>query len=237
MFNFDQRVVIVTGASGNLGNAVARAFLDAGARLALLDHDADKLRAAFPEQASDSRHLMAGLDVTDDGAVRQTIDRIVERYGRIDVLVNTVGGYRAGTPLHQTPLERWDFMMNLNARSVLVVSQAVIPHMLQQHSGKIVNIASRAGLVAGGNDAAYSAAKSAVLRLTESAAAELKHQGINVNCVIPGRIDTPQNRAAAPDADYSRWVSPASLAEVILFLASPAARDIHGAALPVYGMS
>jgi NAD(P)-dependent dehydrogenase (short-subunit alcohol dehydrogenase family) len=120
-------------------------------------------------------------------------------------------------------------------RTAFIASRAVVPHMLRQGSGKIIHIAARPGLQGRAESAAYSASKSAVLRLTESLSAELRDSGINVNCVIPGTLDTPPNREAMPEADTSRWVSPDSLAEVILFLASPAARDIHGAAIPVYG--
>jgi NAD(P)-dependent dehydrogenase (short-subunit alcohol dehydrogenase family) len=125
----------------------------------------------------------------------------------------------------------------MNGRSVFIACQKVIPDMLNQGSGKIVNLAARPGLEGQAGMAAYSASKSAVIRLTESMAAELKDQGINVNCVIPGTIDTPQNRETIPEADYSTWVTPESLADVILFLSSEAARDVHGAALPVYGRS
>ena len=147
------------------------------------------------------------------------------------MLVNTVGGYRAGAPLHETDIETWDFMLKLNARSIFIASKKVIPHMLDQGSGKIVNLAARPGLAGQAGMAAYSASKAAVVRLTESMAAELKAQGINVNCIIPGTIDTLPNREAMPDADFSAWVTPESLANVILFLCSHAARDIHGAAV------
>jgi len=126
-------------------------------------------------------------------------------------------------------------MLDLNARSVFIACHAFIPHMLRQGSGKIVNIASRAALSGDANHAAYSASKAAVVRLTESMDAELKDAGLNVNCVLPGMIDTPPNRQAMPDADHSRWVEPEALTDVILFLASDAARAIHGVALPVYG--
>jgi NAD(P)-dependent dehydrogenase (short-subunit alcohol dehydrogenase family) len=128
-------------------------------------------------------------------------------------------------------------MMNLNARTAFIASRAVVPHLLRQGSGKIIHIAARPGLQGRAESAAYSASKSAVLRLTESLSAELRDSGINVNCVIPGTLDTPPNREAMPEADNSRWVAPESLAGVILFRASPAARDIHGAAVPVYGRS
>src|SRR5262249_52181024 len=137
--------------------------------------------------------------------------------------------------LHETPLDDLEFMLNLNARSVFVMCQAVIPQMIDQNRGAIINIASRAALGGGAGAAAYSASKAAVVRLTESMDAELKDRGINVNCVMPGIIDTPQNRAAMPGADFSKWVTTEAVADVILFLASEGARAIHGAAIPVYG--
>ena len=238
MFDFSNRVVIVTGASGNLGQAVARAFQAAGARLALVDRAADRLQQIYPDLAGSGTHFLAGsVDVTDADAVAATVAETINRFERIDVLVNAVGGYHGGTPLHETSLEIWDLMFNLNARSVFVASRAVIPHMMRQRSGKIINVAARAGLQGGAKMAVYSASKSAVVRLTEGMAAELKGSGINVNCLLPGTIDTPQNRQAMPDADYSRWVKPEAIADAILFLASDAARDVHGAALPVFGRS
>jgi NAD(P)-dependent dehydrogenase (short-subunit alcohol dehydrogenase family) len=164
------------------------------------------------------------------------VDETINRFGRIDVLVNVAGGYRGGTPVHETPLTTWDFLLNLNARTVYSVSSAVIPAMLRQGSGKIVNVAARAALQGAAKMGAYSASKSAVIRLTEAMAAELKNDGINVNCVLPGTIDTPQNRATMK-GDPSRWVAPQAIADVILFLSSGAARAIHGAAIPVYGLS
>ena len=128
-------------------------------------------------------------------------------------------------------------MLNLNTRTAFITSQRVIPHMIRQQTGKIVHLAARPGLEGKANMSAYSASKAAVIRLTESAAAELKNHNINVNCVIPGTIDTPQNRVAMPDADFGRWVTLESLTGVIAFLSSEAARDIHGAAIPIYGLS
>jgi NAD(P)-dependent dehydrogenase (short-subunit alcohol dehydrogenase family) len=134
-------------------------------------------------------------------------------------------------------MQEWDFLMNLNARSVLVAMRAVLPHLLKRGNGAIVNIGARPGLAGKAKMAAYSASKSAVIRLTESVSAEVKDFGIQVNCILPGTIDTPQNRKDMPKADFSTWVEPESLANVILFLASHQAKDIHGAALPVYGRS
>jgi NAD(P)-dependent dehydrogenase (short-subunit alcohol dehydrogenase family) len=238
MFDFTDQVVMVGGASGNLGQAVARAFHAAGASLVLLDHGADRLPGLFPELAASNQHLLLGrVDATEAGSAAAAIQKALDRFGRIDVLANTIGGYRAGTPVHETPLETLEFMLNLNARSAFVLSQVVLPSMLDRGSGKIVHTAARGALAGGKNAAAYSMSKGAVVRLVESLAAELKHQGINVNCVLPGTIDTPENRQDMPKADHSRWVPPEAIADVILFLASNAARAVNGAAVPVYGRS
>lgn len=238
MLDFTGKVAVVTGGVGNLGSAVGRALLAAQAHVVLADRSLERLQEVFGEIAGSPDHFLAGgVDLTDPQSVQAMVNEVIERFGQIDVLVNTVGGYRAGTPLHQTPLDTLDFMFSLNARTVFITSQTVIPHMLARKSGKIVNVAARAGLEGKKNMAAYTAAKSAVIRLTESMSAELKMSGINVNCVLPGTIDTPQNRAEMPDSDFSRWVAPEALADVILFLASDAARAVHGAALPVYGLS
>jgi NAD(P)-dependent dehydrogenase (short-subunit alcohol dehydrogenase family) len=238
MFDFSNRVVIVTGAAGNLGSAVGKAFHVAGAKLILLDHKPDRLPQLFPELADSDDHFLASpVDLTDADAVGKMVGETLERFGRIDVLVNAVGGWRGGKALHETSLDTWDFLMSLNARSMFIASRAVVPAMLEQGQGKIVNVAARAALRGLARSAAYSASKSVVVRLTESMAAELNNHGVNVNCVLPGTIDTPQNRQAMPQADHSRWVPPEAIADVILFLASEAAWAINGAAVPVYGRS
>ncbi len=238
MADFTDRVVMVAGSSGNLGGAVARAFHRAGAHLALGDRAPDRLPQLFPDLAADPAHLLTGgVDAMDPGSVQRWVDAALAAYGHIDVLANTIGGYQAGTPVHETSLETWDFMMGLNARTAFVVSRAVLPAMIRQGSGRIIHTAARAALAGTANQSAYNASKAVVVRLVESMAAETKHQGITVNCVLPGTIDTPQNRQAMPNADTSRWVSPEAIADAFLFLASDAARDITGAALPVYGRS
>lgn len=238
MFDFTNQVVMITGASGNLGSTTARAFAQTGARLALVDRHRDLIEAAFPELVDQpARLLITSADLTDQAQVNEMVAQIMAHFGRIDVLVHTVGGFRSGTPLHETSLDTLDFLLALNAKTLFITNQAVLPHMIAQGSGKVINVAARSALGGKANMAAYSAAKAAALRLTESAAAEVKASGVNVNCILPGTIDTPQNREAMPNADYSKWVQPESLADVILFLASAAARDVHGAAVPVYGLS
>jgi NAD(P)-dependent dehydrogenase (short-subunit alcohol dehydrogenase family) len=238
MFDFANRVIMVAGASGNLGQAIARAFYAAGANLVLVDRAPDRLPQLFPELAGLLDHLLLGsVDAGGAESVERAVQSALERLGRIDVLANAVGGYRAGQPVHETPLEAWDFMLNLNARTAFVLSRAVVPAMLAQGSGKIVHVAARAALAGSAKAAAYSASKAATVRLVESLAAELRQANINVNCVLPGTIDTPQNRESMPKADHSRWVLPEAIADVILFLASDAARAVNGAAVPVYGKS
>jgi NAD(P)-dependent dehydrogenase (short-subunit alcohol dehydrogenase family) len=238
MLDFTGRVALVTGAGGNLGQATAGAFRAAGAKTVLVDRDREGLRQAFPDLAGSSDHLLAGgLDLMAPRGLDGVVAEALTRFGRIDILVNTVGGFRAGETLAETPMETWDLMLDLNVRTTLVAVRAVIPTMLAQCYGRIITIAARAAVVGPANMAAYAASKAAVLRLTESLAAEVKNAGINVNCVLPGTLDTPQNRRERPDADFSRWVPVEDVAGVILFLASDAARAIHGAAVPAYGLS
>lgn len=234
--DLSNHVTLITGAAGNLGTAVARAFQSSGSKLVLVERSPDKLAQHFPDLANSPDHFFAWpTDVTDPVSVGTMVDEAVRRFRTIDVLVNTAGGYRAGTPLHESTLADWDFMLKLNALSVVLTCKAVIPHMLRQQSGRIINIASRAALGGDALHAAYSVSKTAVVRLTESMAAELKDSGINANCIMPGIIDTPPNRAAMPHADFNKWVTPEAVADVILFLSSDGARAINGAAIPVYG--
>ncbi len=238
MFDFSGRVVLVTGAAGNLGRAVARSFHLAGARAVLADRESSRLQQAFPDLKGSRDHLLVeGVDLTAPGSLDGIVARAVGQFGRLDILVNAVGGFRAGAPVHETPLETWDMLLDLNLRTSLVAARAVIPVMIRQQYGKIVTVAARAAGAGAANMAAYSAAKAAVVRLTESMAAELKGSGINVNCVLPGTLDTEQNRQERPGANHSTWVAPDAVADVILFLASDAARAVVGASVPVFGLS
>ena len=231
----DNQVVIITGAAGNLGRAVAAGFAQSGARRVLLDNNPAGLCQAFGEDRADQLSIAA--DLGDQAALVGAASKAMEKFGRIDVLCNLAGGFRMGHPVHETPADIWRLMIDLNAGSLIHMASAVVPHMIAAGAGKIVNVAAMGGLRGGANMGAYAAAKSAVMRLTESMSAELRDKNINVNCVMPSIIDTPANRADMPKADPRRWVAPSALADVILFLASDRARAVHGAALPVVGLS
>ena len=230
-----RRVVMVTGAAGNLGRAVARAFAAAGDRLVLVDARANALEAVFGKPDGDRLHAPANLLRQEqvDGAVQAAIDR----FGRIDVLCHLAGGFRMGEAVHETADDTWDFLLDLNARSLIGVARAVVPRMLAVRGGQIVAVAAAAAQKGVAQMGAYCAAKAATIRLVEAMSAELRERGINVNCVLPSIIDTPENRKAMPGTAPSRWVSPSELADVIAFLASDQARAVHGAALPVMGLS
>jgi NAD(P)-dependent dehydrogenase (short-subunit alcohol dehydrogenase family) len=218
------RTVVITGAAGNLGRAVASAFSED--TLVLLDVKRGSLKDG-------ERQRFIAVDLLDPNSVHAAI----QQCKRIDVLCNIAGGFRMGSPVHETSDKDWNFLMDLNARTVLNMAGAAVPMMIKSGGGKIVNIGAFAAQKGAAQMGAYVASKSAVIRLTETMAAELREKNINVNCVLPTIIDTPENRAAMPDADPRRWVAPAALADVIAFLASDAARAIHGAALPVTGLS
>ena len=234
MFDFGGRIAVITGAAGALGQVVADSLLRAGARCAVLDLDADRLRQRFPEGEA---CLALGVDLTDAEAVRDAVGKVTERFGAVHLLANVAGGFRMGATVQDADDATWDLMMRLNARSVFHMSRAVIPAMLEAGFGRIVNVSARAAVEPKGRMSPYIASKAAVLALTQSIAAENRHTPVHVNCTPPGTVDTPQNRADMPDSDFSKWVTTAALADVILFLMSDAARSVNGAAVPVYGES
>ncbi|MGH8539426.1 MAG: SDR family NAD(P)-dependent oxidoreductase [Stenotrophobium sp.] len=233
--SLENKVVMITGAAGNLGQAVATAFAAARTKLALVDISDAILHTAYPQAGAG--HFLAAADLMNSASTADAVSSIVSHYGRLDAVCNIAGGFRMGPAVHETPAELWRLMLDLNAGTLLNVAHAVVPHLLAGGAGKIVNIGAGAGQHGQAQMGAYSASKSAVIRLTEAMAGELRDRNINVNCILPSIIDTPQNRTAMPNADASRWVAPADLAAVILFLCSDAARAIHGAAIPVSGLS
>lgn len=220
------RTLVVTGGHGSLGRAVVEAALADGLNVALIDHATD-------EAAPDGALEISGVDLTDAGGAEAAMAQVVGRFGGIDALLNIAGGFVWQTTEDAAPA--WDRMFALNLTTALNASRAALPHLKASAEGRIVNVGANGALKAAAGMGAYGASKSAVHRLTEALAEELKETSVTVNAVLPSILDTPQNRKDMPDADPARWVQPSDLAEVMLFLASPASRAITGALIPVTG--
>lgn len=220
-----QRNVIVTGGFGALGRVVARSFADAGDQVSRVD---------FAPAASETSGMLdiGGVDLTDAAAAGQAAAAAVAGLGGIDILVNVAGGFVWET-LDGGSIDTWSRMFAMNVLTAANMTRAALPHLKASTAGRIVNIGACAAIKADKGMGAYAASKAAVHRLTEALAAELATDGITVNAVLPSIIDTPANRADMPDADFSTWVQPQAIADVILFLASPAARAVTGALIPV----
>ena len=230
------RNVLITGGTGFLGSAVTKAFLsldDTVAVTYLFDDEVNRFKQHNPDLTDDVTFLYA--NVTEEVAVQKTINSCIDKFGHLDILVNIVGGFVGGIDTVELEEDKWDFMMNLNLKSVFLCCRTVIPHMTGQGNGKIVNVSARAGLKGEAGLSAYCVSKGGVRTLTESLAAEVMDSGINVNCIMPSIMDTPMNRDAMPDEDHTRWVKPDAVAKVICFLTSDDATIINGAAIPVYG--
>jgi NAD(P)-dependent dehydrogenase (short-subunit alcohol dehydrogenase family) len=230
---FNNKVIIVTGAAGNVGSAVARLLAERGAHVAAVDTMADRLRGVVDSLSAPGRHMaLSEFDLTDVAQANALVAKVTQFLGRLDAVATTVGGF-AMAKLAEAGPEQWDLMFNLNVRTTWNIYRAAVPAIRAAGGGALVGIGSAAGLRGSGQMAAYSATKSAVMRLTESLADELRDAGIRVNAVLPTTIDTPQNRSAMPDADPARWVKPSQVAEVMAFLLSDAASAVSGALVPV----
>ncbi|WP_160288384.1 SDR family NAD(P)-dependent oxidoreductase [Pseudomonas knackmussii] len=226
------RVIAITGAFGNLGLALAVEAARRGARLALLGRSSVE-GVNLPVELHEAL-LLGGVDLTSEDSVAQALAHIEDHFGQLDGLVNAAGGFRWQT-LDGGQLDAWDDLYRTNLRTAATASKAALPLLQRSRAGRIVNIGAAGSVKAGAGMGAYAASKAGVARLTESLAEELKDSDVTVNAVLPGIIDTPQNRADMPGADVSRWVTPAALAAVILFLLSDDAAAITGALLPVTG--
>jgi NAD(P)-dependent dehydrogenase (short-subunit alcohol dehydrogenase family) len=233
---FTGKVALVAGGTGGLGRAVSLAFLNEGAELIVTYVVAEEFTELKTMAGANSSRLIGRkVDVTDEGAVQRLIDGIIGDHGRLDVLVNTVGGYVGGMKLWEAETGALERMLALNLRSSFMLSRAAARAMLQEGKGAIVNVAAKAAFDHEAGLAAYAASKAAAVALMDSLAADLKGTGVRANSILPSIIDTPANRKAMPDADFSRWPKPEDIARVILFLSSDDAAVIHGAAIPVYG--
>lgn len=234
--SFEGKVVLVAGGTGGLGRSVSLAFLKEGART-VVTYRADREFEELKKEAGAVAPMVEGhrADVTDEAAVAQLVNQIVGRYGRLDAMVNTVGGYAGGIKLWELETKTFEQMLALNLRTGYALSRAAVVPMLKQGFGAIVNVAAKAAVDHGGGAAAYAASKAAAVAMMDSLAADVKGTGVRVNSVLPSIIDTEANRRAMPDADFAKWPKPEDIAKVILFLASDEARVIQGAAVPVYG--
>jgi NAD(P)-dependent dehydrogenase (short-subunit alcohol dehydrogenase family) len=234
MPSFDDSSVLVAGGTGGLGRAVALAFLAQRARVAVTYRSRDEL-SDLEAAAGDARARLEGLeaDVTDDAAAKALVDGLRARRGRLDVLVNAVGGFAGGKPLWESAAGDLDRMLTLNLRSGWALARAVAPGMLAQKRGAIVNVAAQAAFVPPAGLGAYAASKAAAVAMIASLAADLKGTGVRANTILPSIIDTPANRRSMLDADFSEWPKPEEIARVVLFLASDDAKLVNGAAIPV----
>ncbi|HSW50176.1 MAG TPA: SDR family NAD(P)-dependent oxidoreductase [Bryobacteraceae bacterium] len=228
MESLTEQVTLITGVTGGLGRAVAKAFLEAGATVVGVSPD----MAAPGENA---RFLPLAADVSTPGGAAQAMQGALARTGRVDALIHLVGGFAGGQNVAETSDETWLHMLDLNLNTAFYAARAVLPHMLAARRGRIVAVGSRAGVEPAAGLSAYGVSKAALIALVRTIAAEVRDSGVTANVVLPSVIDTPANRSASPGADASKWVKPESIAALLVWLASGAAADVNGAVIPIYG--
>ncbi len=238
-----KKVVLIAGGTGGLGHAVSLAFVEAGARVIVTFQrpgDLDELKkAASTKLVATAGSSLEGyaVDVADEAAVAKLIDGIVERHGRLDCLVNAVGGYAGGVKLWEMEAKVFEQQLTLNLRVGFVLAKVAARTMVKQGNGAIVNVASKAAVDHAAGASAYAASKSAAVAMIDCLAEDLKGTGVRANSIMPSIIDTAANRKAMPKADYTKWPKPEEIARVILFLCSDQAKLIQGVSVPVYGDS
>jgi len=223
------KMVLVTGAGGGLGRFVTQAFLEAGATVAGTSRSIQQ--SAF----KGSRFIALPADISSKETAQTLVDKAFTRLGKLDVLVHTVGGFAGGTSIADTDDDTFRQMMDINLNSLFHVLRAALPALRRTGDGRIIAIGSRAALEPGPSVGAYSASKAAMLSLIRTVAIENKDAGVRANVILPGTMDTPANRKAMPDADFSKWVRPTTVASLITWLAGDAGKDLNGAVIPVYG--
>jgi NAD(P)-dependent dehydrogenase (short-subunit alcohol dehydrogenase family) len=229
MSQLDKRVALITAAKGGLGTRVTESFLNAGATV---------LGVSRSIRQSDFDHPAfhaVPAELTSGEAARQLADEVAAKFGRIDILVHVMGGFAGGRPVADTDDATLEHMLDLNLRSAFYITRALIPHMRKQGYGRIVAVGSRAAVEPQALVGAYSASKAALVSLVRTLAIENKDAGITANVVLPGTMDTPGNRTADPGADFSKWIPPARVSSLMLWLAAEAASHVSGAVIPVYG--
>ncbi len=243
--DFSDKVIIVTGGTGALGGILIKSFLNCHPKTIVITYRSEKemqeLKADLSNSFEQSSKISTSLDfiktdVTKDDEIKKLISNIFEKYGQIHILVNVVGSYIGGKNITELDESDWDKMMDINLKAAFLISRHVIPIMITNRYGKLVHVSSRTGIRAEGNDSAYAASKSGLIRFVESVSQEVKNSNININCILPTIIDTEANRRAMPNADFTKWINPVDLSNVILFLCSDDSKIINGSAIPTYGL-
>jgi NAD(P)-dependent dehydrogenase (short-subunit alcohol dehydrogenase family) len=240
-FEFSEAVALVTGASGALGSAVCEAFADAGATVAAADVVAPDDEEAQLD-AGRERIDFYEADFTDESEVERVVSEVTDDHGTLDHLANVAGTWRGGTPIEETDADTFEFLFDVNLKTMFLASKHALPHLREagpsgdgrDRQGSIVSVSARSSLEGGEGDGPYRASKAGVRLLTETIAEENSGE-VRANAVMPSVIDTPANREMMPDADHEKWVDPADIAETILVLCSDATEVTSGAAVPVYG--
>jgi NAD(P)-dependent dehydrogenase (short-subunit alcohol dehydrogenase family) len=228
------KVVIISGATGGLGETVSQVFYEAGAKVTLIGRE--QKTKPLVEAWGQERTLALEANLVKPEEAERVVAATLDRFGRVDILLNLAGGFSGGQPVSETPLDVLDAMLDINLRTAYNMCHAALKPMIDQQWGRIVNIGSRDALVGRAGYSAYGISKAGVVRLTETIAAEVKYYNITANVILPGTIDTEANRQAMPTADFSKWVKPAEIAQVMLFLAGEN-NLINGAAIPVFGQT
>lgn len=232
------KVAIVTGATGTLGRVVVKAILDNGAHVVSTYRSEEKQKELDGFAAGTSGTLASvQADVTDEKSVQALFQKVLDKYGRVDILLNIVGAYKGGNEIVNTKESDWDYMMDVNLKSAFLCSKTALPSMMKLNYGKIVSISARTAVEKRfrAKSGAYAVSKAGIIVLTETIAEEVKKYDINVNCIVPSTIDTPDNRRNFPSGDFSKWVKPEEITRVILFLVSDDSKIVSGASLLVYG--
>jgi NAD(P)-dependent dehydrogenase (short-subunit alcohol dehydrogenase family) len=234
----NDKVAIITGATGALGRIVTKRLAENGAKIVALYRTEEKF-TELHEYLGDLRSKVIRFqgDATVSESSQNLAKKAIDEFGRIDILLNIVGTYAGGKILAETEEELWDKMMNINLKSAFLCSKSVLPYMMEREYGKIVSISAKTAVQQGrrSRSGAYAVSKAGIVTLTEALAEETMKYGIQVNCIMPSVIDTPDNRKMLPKADFSKWVDPEEIADVILFLVSDVSRPTSGASIPVYG--
>jgi NAD(P)-dependent dehydrogenase (short-subunit alcohol dehydrogenase family) len=233
-YNFSNKVVLITGGTGAFGRTLVKRFLDTGAKTIASfrnETEAVKLKRVNPQVE------IIKLDISSEKEILKAVPILIRKFAKIDILVNTVGGYLGGKNVTQLGEDEWEAMMNLNLKSAFLISKHVIPIMKSGNGGKIIHVSSKTGLKSDGYDSAYAASKAALIRFVESISLEFREDKISINCILPTTIDTEANRRAMPNADFGKWLSSEDLANVVLFLSSSDSKVINGAAIQTYGLS